>query len=195
MKKPYLTFFLSVIFFFLVGCSGADSPESVSSDFWQAVKDNDMESAKQLSTWDTVEYLKILKADKLHPERFELGEAMIGDSQAEVATVLYTTKLGQSGVKVPGVTILVRTDQGWRVNVKKTLGSVVKQSVGNVLDQLNSFMQEGINELDKTISESINELGKALEEGAEELRKELSKSLLKPQNEVPPIQTPKGLQI
>jgi len=195
MKKPYLTFFLSVIFFFLVGCSGADSPESVSSDFWQAVKDNDMESAKQLSTWDTVEYLKILKADKLHPERFELGEAMIGDSQAEVATVLYTTKLGQSGVKVPGVTILVRTDQGWRVNVKKTLGSVVKQSVGNVLDQLNSFMQEGINELDKTISESINELGKALEEGAEELRKELSKSLLKPQNEVPPIQTPKGVQI
>lgn len=179
---------------FLVGCSSSDSPKSISSDFWQAVQERDMESAKQLSTWDTVDYLKILKADKLHPERFELGEALIGDSHAEVTTTLFTTKLGKSGVKVPGVTVLEKTKKGWRVNVKKTLGSVVKHSMGNMLDQLNSFMQDGIIELDKTFSESMNELGKALEEGAEELRKELSKPL-RPQNKAPKLQSPDGQQI
>ena len=183
MKKMTLaSLFFGLLF--LLGCSGSDSPKTISTDFWKSIQSKDMESAKQLSTWETVDYLKILKTDKLHPERFELGEVLIGDSRAEVVTTLFTTKLGKSGVKVPGVTILEKTEKGWRVNVKKTLGSVVKHSMGNMLDQLNSFMQEGIIELDKTFSESINELGKALEDGAEELKKELSKPL-SPQNKTP----------
>lgn len=195
MNKLIKIILLLSFLIFGVGCMTSSSPKSVSTDFWNAIKNKDMESAKQLSTWDTVDYLKLLNSQKLHPERFELGEEMIGDSRAEVATVLYTTKLGESGVKVPGVTVLVKTEKGWRVNVKKTLGTVVQHTVGNVLDQLNSFMQEGLNELDKSLSKSMDEIGKALEDGAEEIRKELSKPLLKPQNKVPEIQTEKGQQI
>ncbi len=181
----------------LAACSGQSSPTAVSQQFWQAIQERDMETAKQLATWDTVEYLKYLKAEKVHPERFELGDEMLGEKRAEVLTVLYTSQLGKSGVKLPGVTILENTEKGWKVDVKKTMGSIVKTSMNNVFDQLNGLLQEGMNELDKTLSESMNELGNALEEGAKELKKELSKPLLprSNKNKTPSIQTPKGQQI
>lgn len=178
----YLQFtFVSVVFLFLSGCDvQPDSPKSVADNFWKAVQQRDMETAKNLATWDTVDYLKYLKTEKIHPERFELGEVMTGDTTAEVVTTLFSSKQGKSGVKVPGKTQLVKTEQGWRVDVKKTLASVVRHTVDNVFEQLNGFMREGVKELDKAFSESLKEIEKALEEGANELRNELSKPSLKP---------------
>lgn len=196
MKTSVFSWLFLSLFLVLSGCTGQDDPKSVSTKFWKAVQARDMETAKQVATWDTVDYLKYLKAEKLHPERFELGDVMQGDTRAEVSTTLFTTKMGKAGVKVPGITMLVKTEQGWRVDVKKTLGSVVKHTMNNVFDQLNGLMQEGINELDKTLSESMDELGRAIEEGAKELKQELSKPIFPPKNnKIPPIQTPKGQQI
>lgn len=172
--------FILFLFFLLSACMSAKSPRDVSAEFWGAVKSRDMETAKQLSTWDTVSYLKYLKAEKLHPERFELGEEMLSETRAEISTVLFTSRQGKSGVKVPGVTVLVKIDQGWRVDVKKTMGSVVEETVNNVFEQLNGLMKEGLNELDKSLSESMKNIGKVLEEGAQELKKELDKELSKP---------------
>jgi hypothetical protein len=65
-----------------------------------------------------------------------------------------------------------------------------------VFNQLNSFMQEGLKELDKSLSDSMDEVGKALEEGAKELRKELSKPLFPPsENQPRVIDKPLGKQI
>jgi len=174
-----VSLFLLAVFLMmtLTACTEKSSPKSVSKQFWEAVQTRDMETAKQLSTWDTVDYLKYLKVDKLHPERFELGEEMLGEKHAEISTTLYTTRQGKSGIKVPGITVLVKIEQGWRVDVKKTLGTVVKKTVNNVFDQLNGLMQEGVSELDKVLSESMKELEKALNQGAEEIRKELNKPI------------------
>jgi len=171
----------------LNGCTQSDTPKNVTERFWKAVQLRDMETAKQLATWDTVSYLKYLQAKKAHPERFELGEVMLSETRAEVATTLYTQKYGKSGVKIPGATVLLKTEQGWRVDVKKTLNSVVKHTIDNVFDQLNGFMQKGLKELDMSLSESMDEVGKALEEGAKELRKELSKPLFSPDDNQPKV--------
>lgn len=195
IKETSALLFVSV-FLILSGCTQPDTPKSVSEQFWKAVQVRDMEAAKQVATWDTVDYLKYLKKEKLHPERFELGEVMLGETRAEVVTVLYTQKQGKSGIKVPGVTVLVKTEQGWRVDVKKTLNSVIKHTIDNVFNQLNGFMQEGLKELDKSLSDSMDEVGKALEEGAKELRKELSKPLFPPsENQPRVIDKPLGKQI
>jgi transcriptional accessory protein Tex/SPT6 len=178
--------FLFVFLFSITGCTQDNSPKSVSEQFWQAVTVRDMETAKQLSTWDTVDYLKYLKAEKLHPERFELGEEMLGDANAEIATTLFTKRQGKSGVKVPGVTVLVKIEQGWRVDVKKTLSSVVEKTVDNVFNQFNGFLQEGLQQLDKSLSESMKEIGKALEDGAKDLRNELNKEFPKQQRQSVP---------
>ncbi len=179
-----------VVLFSLAACNGhkAESPKQVSQVFWQAIQDRDMESAKMMATWDTVDYLKYLNTDKLHPERFELGEQMMGENRSEVSTVLYTSKLGQSGIKMPGVTVLVKTTHGWRVNVKKSMTSVVKYTANNIFDQLNGLMQEGVKGLDESLSESMNELGRAIEEGTQELKRELSKPLLMPNEPLPQVE-------
>lgn len=183
IKSASRTIFLVLfVLFSLVSCNSSkvDSPKEVSKAFWQAIQERDMESAKIMATWETVDYLKFLNTDKLHPERIELGEEMVGETRAEVSTVLYTNRQGQSGVKVPGVTVLVKTSHGWRVNVKKSMASVVKHTATNLFDQLNGLMQEGVKGLDETFSESMNELGRVIEEGAQELKKELSKPLTNP---------------
>jgi len=179
MKIKVTSFFILLLSLAVIvsGCGQPNTPKGVSEQFWKAVQSRDMESAKQLATWDTVDYLKYLKTQKLHPERYDLGEVMSGETRAEVATVLYTQKQGKSGFKVPGVTVLVKTDKGWLVDVKKTLNSVVKHTIDNVFDQLNGFMQEGIKELDKSLSETMGDVGKALEESTQELKKEFSSPL------------------
>lgn len=183
------------MFLLLTACSQPDTPKAVSEQFWKAVQDKNMEQAKTFATWGTVDYLKYLQSEKIHPERFELGEARVGESSAEVITTLYAKKQGQSGVKVPGTTVLVKTEQGWRVNVKKTLGSVVRRTVDNVFDQLNGLLRDGAKELDKALSESIKEIGEALEEGANELQKELSKPLNPPRTREVPEESSQGRQI
>jgi hypothetical protein len=86
MKKHLMIIPLFLFIFSLGGCSSnpSDSPEGVANVFWQAVIDKDMEKAKGLATWDTVSYLKYLNSNKTHPERFELGETMIGEKGAEI---------------------------------------------------------------------------------------------------------------
>ena len=185
--RPILTTFLFVIVIALTlvlsSCNQTESPSGISKQFWKAVQERDMESAKLVASWDTVDYLKYLNTEKLRPERFELGEQMVGESRAEVETVLFTSKPGKPGIKLPGVTVLEKTDKGWRVNVKKSMTSVVKYSANNVFDQLNGLMQEGIKGLDETFSDAMNELGSTLEESAEELKRELSKPLFEHDNQ------------
>ncbi len=180
---------------FLVGCNAKEAtPESVAAEFWQAVVDRDMEKAKNLATWDSVDYLKYIRSGQLKPERYELGEVMRGDRNATIETMLYSQPQGQASVKIPGRTALVSTEHGWRVDLKQTIGSTVKETVGTVFDQLNNFMQEGLKGFDKQLSDSVKEIGKALEKSAEELRDELSKEPFK-LNPQPDAKVPQGQQI
>lgn len=196
-KSRFLSISMAVtVFLLLSACNKPDTPKRVATEFWEAVQQKNMEKAKNLSSWDTVDYLKYLQAEKIHPERFELGEVVVSEANAEVDTVLYSSKQGETGIKIPGKTLLVKTEQGWRVNVKSTLGSVVRHTVDNVFEQLNGMMREGVKELDKALSESIQDIGEALEESANELKKELSRpsfSTPPPSRKVP--EEPAGRQI
>jgi hypothetical protein len=160
----------------LTGCGEkADTPESVAAEFWQAVIDKDMETAKTLASWDTVDYLRYIRSGQLKPARFELGEITPGDRRAVIETTLHSQPHGQSSIRIPGQTVLIKTKQGWRVDLKETIGSTVKETVGTVFDQLNNIMKQGLQGLDKELSNSMKEVEKALKEGVNELQKELSK--------------------
>ena len=167
---------LFLMMFFLVACNAKDAtPESVAAEFWQAVIDKDMEKAKNLATWDSVDYLKYIRSGQLKPERYELGKVIESDRNVVIETMLYSQPQGQASVKILGKTALVSTEHGWRVDLKQTIGSTLKETVGTMFDQLNNFMQEGLKGFDKQFSDSVKEIGKVLEKSAEELRDELSK--------------------
>jgi hypothetical protein len=190
LRQGFAGLFLLVSVLYLSACQSASSPKAVSHEFWSAVQQRDMEKAKNLSTWESVDYLKYFNSERFHPERFELGEEMSGDAQANVMVTLYSSQPGKNGLKIPGQTDLVKTKYGWRVDVKKTLGSIAKHTVDNAFDQLNNLMRKGVQELDKALSESLNEIGKALEEGTNELKQELSRPIIPPPVLIEPIKPP-----
>ncbi len=140
--------------------------------FWQSILVGDLEAAKRQSTWDSTQYLKLLADQPLNAQRFEVGELLIKDGVAEVATLLYREG---SAAEVPVRTVLVRYEQGWLVDVQKTLGSMVSGTMQSIVGQLNSFMQDGLNNLDDALSQHLDELGKSLQQGLDELQQEFEK--------------------
>jgi len=159
----------------LSGCifsSESQQARDVADKFWQAVLSEDMETAKDLVTWESAQYLQYLDSKSIAAQRFETGEIKIQDNTAEVATVLYGGEKGD--MVIPVRTILVRGKDKWQVDVQKTMGSMVSGAMGAVVDQLNTFMQEGLRDLDKALSDSVNELNKSLKQGVEQLQKDLT---------------------
>lgn len=176
-----LSFFVGL--FLLGGCMSSEQQQAreVADNFWQAVLDKDMETAKGLVTWESVEYLKFLSSDKVMAQSFETGELQITDGVAEIATVLNSGSTDE--MQIPVRTVLIRHEDGWLVDVQKTLGSMVSGAMGSIVDQLNNFMQDGLKGLDESLSDSIDQLGKTLENGLQDLQKELAK---------PPVVPPKN---
>ena len=160
----------------LSGCffsSESQQARDVTDKFWQAILAEDMETAKDLVTWDSAQYLQFLSSKSVSAQRFETGEIKIQDNTAEVATVLYGGEKGD--MVIPLRTVLIRGKDEWQVDVQKTMGSMVSGAMGAVVEQLNTFMQDGLQDLDKALSESVNELNKSLKQGVEQLQKELTK--------------------
>lgn len=174
-RSMWLTLQALLLTVLLSGCifsSESQQARDVADKFWQAVLSEDMETAKDLVTWESAQYLQYLDSKSIAAQHFETGEIKIQDNTAEVATVLYGGEKGD--MVIPVRTILVRGKDKWQVDVQKTMGSMVSGAMGAVVDQLNTFMQEGLRDLDKALSDSVNELNKSLKQGVEQLQKDLT---------------------
>jgi hypothetical protein len=163
--------------------SDSQNARSVAEDFWQAVFDKDMEKAKELVTWESADYLKYIASNRVDAQRFETGEVKITDDMAEVATILYA---GQDGLmQVPARTVLLKVNDHWRVDVQRTMGSMVSGTMGAVVNEINDFMQQTIKGVDSALSDEIDKWGKALDDGMKELQKELQHQNLNPNSQTP----------
>lgn len=179
LLRSIVLFLLSAVF--LNACifsSDSQNARSVSEDFWQAVLDEDMEKAKMLVTWETSDYLKYMSNNRVSAQRFETGEVRITDNMAEVATILYA---GNDGLmQVPARTVLIKVDNNWRVDVQRTMGSMVSGTMGAMVDEINQFMQQTIQGVDKALSKEIDKWGKSLDEGMKQLQKDLQQQNVMP---------------
>jgi gas vesicle protein len=188
MKSVFSMMAVTLMALMLSGCifsSDSQNARSVAEDFWQAVFDKDMEQAKELVTWESADYLKYIATNHVDAQRFETGEVKITEDMAEVATILYA---GQDGLmQVPARTVLLKVNDHWRVDVQRTMGSMVSGTMGAVVDEINDFMQQTIKGVDSALSDEISKWGKALDEGMQELQKELQQQNLNPsQPQIPP---------
>jgi hypothetical protein len=123
-------------------------------------------------TWESAQYLGFLSDNSVSAQRFETGEIKIQDNIAEVATVLYGGEKGD--MIIPVRTVLVRHQESWLVDVQKTMGSMVSGAMNAVVEQLNTFMQNGLQDLDRALSENLNQLNQSLKQGMEQLQEELT---------------------
>lgn len=159
----------------LAGCmfsSESQQAKEVTERFWQAMIAGDFNKAKNLSTWDSAQYLQYLSSKSVAAKRFEIGEIRVEATTAEVATILYSGDKGD--MPIPLRTVLVRDQNGWLVDVQKTMGSMVSGAMGAVVDQLNNFMENSLKGLDKSLSDNVNKLNETLRKGVEQLQKDLT---------------------
>ena len=170
----------------LTACSQSteQNARQVANEFWEAILQEDMEKAKALTTWDSTQYLSLLQNKKMSARRFETGELKIENGLAEVATVLYGGDKGE--LQIPLRTVLSLHDNRWLVDVQKTLGSMVSGAMGAVVEQLNTFMQNGLKDLDRALSDNVNQLNQNLKQGMDQLQKDLTA----PPSVAPPAQAP-----
>lgn len=186
LKRFYTVLLLGLLALALSGCifsSESQQARDITEKFWKAVLQEDMETAKQLATWESAQYLQFLSSKSVAAQRFETGEVRVEGTTAEVATVLYGGQ--KADMQIPLRTVLVRNqDNHWQVDIQKTLGSMVSGAMGAVADQLNQFMTKGLQELDKALADSVKELNQNLQQGVDQLKKELTEPL------IPPPQTP-----
>ena len=185
-KSVWLGLYTLALSVVLSGCIFSSESQQVretTEKFWQAVLAGDMETTKDLVTWESTQYLSFLGQKGINAQRFETGEIKIEENTAEVATVLYGGEKGD--MQIPVRTVLVRNQDKWLIDVQKTMGSMVSGAMGAVVDQLNNFMQEGIKGLDHALTDSVNQLNQTLKQGVEQLQKDLSKPLLPPPNSTP----------
>ncbi len=181
-KRCLSGLYLLIMSVWLSGCvfsSESQQAREVADKFWQAVLSDDMETAKNLTTWESAQYLQFLSSKSVSAKRFETGEIKVDGTTAEVATVLYGGEKGD--MTIPVRTVLVRNKDAWQVDVQKTLGSMVSGAMGAVADQLNTFMQNNLKDLDSALANSVDELNRSLQQGIDQLKKELA---------VPPITPP-----
>ena len=185
-KSVWLGLYALALSVVLSGCIFSSESQQVretTEKFWQAVLAGDMETTKDLVTWESTQYLSFLGQKGINAQRFETGEIKIEENTAEVATVLYGGEKGD--MQIPVRTVLVRNHDKWLIDVQKTMGSMVSGAMGAVVDQLNNFMEEGIKGLDHALTDSVNQLNQTLKQGVEQLQKDLSKPLLPPPNSAP----------
>lgn len=171
----------------LSGCIFSSESQQVretTEKFWQSVLAKDMETTKTLVTWESAQFLGFLSDDSVSAQRFETGEIKVQENIAEVATVLYGGEKGD--MIIPVRTVLVRHQEVWLVDVQKTMGSMVSGAMGAVVEQLNTFMQNGLKDLDRALSDNVNQLNQNLKQGMDQLQKDLTA----PPSAAPPAQAP-----
>ena len=171
----------------LSGCIFSSESQQVretTEKFWQSVLAKDMEPTKTLVTWESAQFLGFLSDNSVSAQRFETGEIKVQENIAEVATVLYGGEKGD--MIIPVRTVLVRHQEVWLVDVQKTMGSMVSGAMGAVVEQLNTFMQNGLKDLDRALSDNVNQLNQNLKQGMDQLQKDLTA----PPSAAPPVQAP-----
>lgn len=159
----------------LSGCIFSSESQQVretTEKFWQSVLAKDMETTKTLVTWESAQFLGFLSDNSVSAQRFETGEIKVQENIAEVATVLYGGEKGD--MIIPVRTVLVRHQEVWLVDVQKTMGSMVSGAMGAVVEQLNTFMQNGLKDLDRALSDNVNQLNQNLKQGMDQLQKDLT---------------------
>ena len=159
LKSLYRGLLYLSLAFSLFGCifsSESQQVREVTENFWQAILDNQPQNAEVYISSSSKPFLPLLNNQKIAAKRFESGEIQIKDSVAEVAVVLY--RGDKADMAIPLRTLLLKTDQGWQIDVQKTMGSMVNGTMGVVVQQLDELMSKGQPDNDANMRQQLKQL-------------------------------------
>ncbi len=148
-----MTKYLTLLFlsFLMFGCSSKNmSVSTVTQEFWNAQKQDRIDTAKELTVKEDAKKTKLYEKIKIKSADF--GKAKEDGNSATVPTKLYLKDDKDIGA-VDFTTSLSKTDKGWRVNMDKTKRSLYLALSKQVAGNLGNIFKESLEGVDsvKTI--------------------------------------------
>lgn len=170
---PWLTT-LTLLALLLTACGQEPTPEEITEGFWQAVIDGDTESMQQLAADDTLQNPKLLDNSEKMLVAFEVAEATVTGTKAEVPTVLLGEHEGTE-TRMPVTTYLIKQEDGWKVDGQMSVNTMVSSSIELMMQSMTNNLSSMGMELNDAISSGMNEFMGGIQQGLPVLKDELDK--------------------
>lgn len=172
-KSPARLAGLFCLLCFLTACQSAKTPEQVTTEFWQAIAQADIDTAKELTSPETRELVRI--EPKLEKSSLQIGQIIINGFNATVATTL-TLNTTDNNPALSFDTVLIKQNDQWQIDYQKTLGNIANQPFSGIIkslqdigDTLNQKLQEQI----PLIEQEIKSFGEQLQQQLDEFGRQL----------------------
>lgn len=169
-------FGLVLLLLFISGCQ-SNTPEQVSANFWQAIIDNQLATAQQLSTGNSQAQLQTQPHPEFQNATVETGQIIINKTDASVETILLLKTAKEQ--KLSFKTYLIKEQENWKVDYPLTQQQLVKNPFNQFFKSLEKLGDSFNQQLEKQIpliEKEVQSLGDKLEQQIEKFSNELDKA-------------------
>lgn len=156
------------LFFMLVmaACQVPKTPDEITLKFWQAMAANDLASAEQYVSKGSRPLLQSAE-HQFQDARFAIGQIVIDAGQARVETEARKP----DGTLTTFTTFLVKEEQKWRIDYRRTRYSLSENVFNGLFDSLNNIGEN----LNKQLEQQMPRFEKEMELFGQEMKKQLDK--------------------
>jgi len=165
------------LLFLLSGCQAISTPKQVTTAFWEAMADGDVDAARQYATEET-QHL-VTQQQNLEDATLKTGEVLIDGSNATVSTVL-TLKKPQLNKDLSFDTVLLKENDLWKVDYQRTLNNFLNLPFGDIFKSLRAIGEILNKELEQQaplFEQQIKSFSEELIKQLDEFRRQLEKSI------------------
>ncbi|UCE01477.1 MAG: hypothetical protein JSW67_09290 [Candidatus Latescibacterota bacterium] len=149
----------------IAGCGrGGDEAMDTANDFWTALQNRDIATARTYATPETASMIKE-NSDWEHKDvDVEFGEKTVEDGVTYVKTTLHTGE-ADAQMTIDMKTVLVKSDGAWKVDVNQTMMSMF----GGAMAEMMQGMTDAMQEMGQTVADGMQ---KGFEEMSESIAEE-----------------------
>ncbi len=174
---------LLAVLFLLSGCQAALTPEQVTTEFWEAMAEGDLDSAGKYATQET-QHL-VTKQQNLEDATVKTGAILIDGSNATVATVM-TLKKPENNKDLSFDTVLLKENDLWKVDYQRTLNNLSNLPFGDIFKSLQAIGETLNKELNKELKQQVPLFEKQIKSFSEELIRQLDEFRRQLEKTAPP---------
>jgi hypothetical protein len=163
------------LLFLLSGCQTVSTPEQVTTEFWEAMADDDLDTARKYATRDT-QYL-VSTQPTLEDATVKTQTALINGANATVATLM-TLKTDSKDV-LSFDTVLLKENNQWKVDYQQTLNNLSILPLGDIFRSLRALGETFNRELKQQIplfEKQIRSFSQELIRQMDEFRRQMEKA-------------------
>jgi hypothetical protein len=177
--EPMKKLLIPLLPIFISACMHqANSPREVAHQYWQALKNGDTETARELvSTSSQPDFDAYLA--KPADEKTPIGEINLGAEQTTVVTLIYPEGNSPDDYSAFDTT-LVLEDGKWKIDATQTViprPLPSERELEELADQLSESMEENIESIEDAMKEGMKLLDEALREGSRDMGESMLKGM------------------